>query len=101
MTIHLPQDVERSINAAVLSGRFASVDDAMTKAARMLLQRLNQAQAATLAASEAAATAPTPVWEKVLQNMEAVPDEVFDRIPADSSAQLDHYLYGTPKRPTA
>jgi hypothetical protein len=33
--------------------------------------------------------------------MDAVPDEVFDRIPTDSSAQLDQYLHGTPKRPTA
>ncbi len=38
MTIHLPKDVESSINAAVHSGHFASVDDAMTEAARLLLQ---------------------------------------------------------------
>ena len=30
MTIHLPPDIERSIQAAVHSGQFASVDDAMT-----------------------------------------------------------------------
>jgi hypothetical protein len=35
-----------------------------------------------------------------LENMQAVPDEVFERIAADSSEQLDHYLYDTPKRPT-
>jgi Arc/MetJ-type ribon-helix-helix transcriptional regulator len=42
MTIHLPNDVERSIEAAVKSGRFASVDEAMTKAAQLLLQELKQ-----------------------------------------------------------
>jgi Arc/MetJ-type ribon-helix-helix transcriptional regulator len=42
MTIHLPNDVERSIEAAVQSGRFASVDEAMTKAAHLLLQELKQ-----------------------------------------------------------
>ena len=42
MTIHLPKDVERSIEAAVHSGHFASVDDAMTEAARRLLQELKQ-----------------------------------------------------------
>jgi Arc/MetJ-type ribon-helix-helix transcriptional regulator len=42
MTIHLPKDVESSINEAVLSGRFASVDEAMTKAAQLLLQELKQ-----------------------------------------------------------
>ena len=41
MTIHLPKDLESSINAAVLSGHFAS-DDAMTEAARLLLQKLNK-----------------------------------------------------------
>ncbi len=42
MTIHLPNDVERSIEAFVQNGRFASVDEAMTKAAQLLLQELNQ-----------------------------------------------------------
>ena len=44
MTIHLPEDVERSIEAAVHSGHFASVDDAMTEAARRLLRELKQDQ---------------------------------------------------------
>ncbi len=43
MMIHLPQDVERSIEAAVHSGRFASVDDAMAEAARLLLRELAEA----------------------------------------------------------
>jgi Arc/MetJ-type ribon-helix-helix transcriptional regulator len=42
MTIHLPKEVENSINEAVLSGRFASIDDAMTKAAKLLLEQLNR-----------------------------------------------------------
>jgi Arc/MetJ-type ribon-helix-helix transcriptional regulator len=42
MTIHLPPDIESSIQAAVHSGHFASVDDAMTEAARLLLQKLKQ-----------------------------------------------------------
>jgi Arc/MetJ-type ribon-helix-helix transcriptional regulator len=40
MTIHLPEDVERSIEAAVHGGLFASVDDAMAEAARLLLHNL-------------------------------------------------------------
>jgi Arc/MetJ-type ribon-helix-helix transcriptional regulator len=96
MNINLPKDVEDSILAKVSSGVFPSVDAAMSEAARLLLERLDQGQAS----AETSAPARVPVWEKVLKDMEAVPDEVFDRIPADSSAQLDHYLYGTPKRPT-
>lgn len=37
MTIHLPADLERSIEAAVHSGRYASVDDAIGQAVRLLL----------------------------------------------------------------
>lgn len=42
MTIHLPKDIERSIVAAVHSGYFASVDEAMDKAARLLLRDMEQ-----------------------------------------------------------
>jgi Arc/MetJ-type ribon-helix-helix transcriptional regulator len=41
MTIHLPADVETSIEAAVHSGRFASVDEAMAEAA-LLLRTIKQ-----------------------------------------------------------
>jgi Arc/MetJ-type ribon-helix-helix transcriptional regulator len=40
MTIHLPQDVESSLQAAVHCGHFASLDEAMTEAARLLLREL-------------------------------------------------------------
>ncbi len=44
MTIHLPIDLENSIRAEVARGHFASLDDAMTEAARLLL-RQQEAQA--------------------------------------------------------
>ena len=40
-----------------------------------------------------------PAWKQVLDNMKDLADDEFDRMPADSSEQLDHYIYGTPKRP--
>lgn len=40
MTIQLPKELESSIEAAVQSGRFASVDEAMAEAARLLLSDL-------------------------------------------------------------
>jgi len=42
MTIRLPNDLEGQVQAAVRSGRFASVDDAMAEAARLLLRELDQ-----------------------------------------------------------
>jgi Arc/MetJ-type ribon-helix-helix transcriptional regulator len=42
MTIRLPNDLESSIEAVVHSGRFASIDDAMAEAVRLLLRQVNQ-----------------------------------------------------------
>jgi hypothetical protein len=39
-----------------------------------------------------------PIWEVVMEIVSCVPDEVFDRLPADAASQVDHYLYGLPKR---
>ena len=42
MTIHLPKELETSIQAVVHSGLFTSVDDAMAEAARLLLRTITQ-----------------------------------------------------------
>jgi Arc/MetJ-type ribon-helix-helix transcriptional regulator len=47
MTIQLPPRLENPILAAVHSGRYASLDDAMTEAAAMLVERLEMEQALT------------------------------------------------------
>lgn len=39
-----------------------------------------------------------PIWEVIADNMRGVPDEVFDRLPKDGASQVDHYIYGLPKR---
>lgn len=38
------------------------------------------------------------LWEMVKHIIEEVPDEEWEKIPADASLNLDHYLYGSPKR---
>ena len=43
MTIHLPNDLASRLEAAVGRGQFASVDDAMAEAARILLRDLERA----------------------------------------------------------
>jgi Arc/MetJ-type ribon-helix-helix transcriptional regulator len=45
VTVHLPQELESDILAAVHSGRYASLDDAMSEAASLLLERLKQERA--------------------------------------------------------
>jgi Arc/MetJ-type ribon-helix-helix transcriptional regulator len=44
MTIHLPKDLESSVRSLVQGGRFASVDDAMAEAARLLLEQQPEAK---------------------------------------------------------
>jgi Arc/MetJ-type ribon-helix-helix transcriptional regulator len=104
MTIHLPPEVESSIHAAVHSGHFASVDAAMTKAASLLLDQLKQAQTQAMppAVSQADSVLKhKPIWEVVDELRKSVPPEEFAKLPKDGAEQLDHYLYGSPKRPPA
>lgn len=49
MTIHLPPHLESSLQAAVRSGRFTSLDDAMARAATLLLEELGQEPTEALA----------------------------------------------------
>ena len=85
------------IRSQVQSGRHPSADSVIDEALRLLVER----ERVESDRAEPSVPGPMPVWERVLENMRHVPDEVFDRIPADSSEQLDHYVYGTPKRPPA
>ena len=38
------------------------------------------------------------IWDKVKDRMEAIPPEAWDEVPKDGAANVDHYLYGAPKK---
>lgn len=38
------------------------------------------------------------LWDVIQDIVKDVPDEVWERVPADGSEQHDHYLYGSPKK---
>jgi hypothetical protein len=40
------------------------------------------------------------IWEKMDDIIASIPPEVLDELPADASENLDHYLYGAPKKGT-
>jgi antitoxin component of MazEF toxin-antitoxin module len=40
-----------------------------------------------------------PFWERIVALTADISPEELDRLPTDGAAQLDHYLYGHPKRP--
>ncbi len=39
-----------------------------------------------------------PFWERIAALTADAPQEELDKVPTDGAAQLDHYLYGHPKR---
>ena len=64
------------------------------------LQRIVDGQSISLLASgelEGDPSAP-PIWETLAKIMEGIPDEELAKLPTDGAAQLDHYIYGTPKK---
>ncbi len=94
MTIHLPEDLDRFVQAKIQTGRFASEDAAIIEAVR-LLQQSEELTSKNVLSTPAA----EPAWQRVLHIMGQIPDTELDRLPADGAEQLDHYIYGTPKRP--
>ena len=101
MTIHLPENLESSILEVVRSGQFASVDEAMAEAARLLLRRVEHERREIVtpaALQEAPTLSQTPIWEEILELTADIPDEEWNKLPVDGAEQHDHYIYGTPKR---
>ena len=39
-----------------------------------------------------------PIWEIFEEASRDIPDDVLARLPTDLAAQVDHYVYGLPKR---
>ena len=102
MTIQLPENLEGPILAAVQSGRYASLDDAMAEAASLLVQRLRQEQTqAEQPSASQAEPAPEhkPIWEEFAEIAASIPDDEWAKLPGNGAEQHDHYIYGTPKRP--
>jgi Arc/MetJ-type ribon-helix-helix transcriptional regulator len=100
MTIHVSKDVEIAINAAVQSGQFASAGEMIDTLVHEYQQRTRQQASPPEAAQEAPTAACKPIWERILERTAAIPDEEWDKLPVDGAEQHDHYIYGTPKRPT-
>jgi Arc/MetJ-type ribon-helix-helix transcriptional regulator len=97
MTIHVSKEVEGSIKVAVQSGQFASADDMITKLVQEYSQRTQPPPAAS---DQPPPAAHKPIWEVADEIRKSIPAEEWAKLPPDGAAQLDHYIYGSPKRPT-
>lgn len=97
MTIRLPDELESYVKKLVDQGRFANAEEALAEAIRLLQQKEHAAGAR----EPLSQGSPEPAWQLVLSIMKDTPNSEFERIPLDSSEQLDHYVYGTAKRMTS
>jgi Arc/MetJ-type ribon-helix-helix transcriptional regulator len=82
MTIHLPPHIESSIQAAVHDGRYATFDDAMTEAATLLVQRLEQEQGQTKPTEAATAVPSDPllgIWRDAPDEIDEIVAEAMQR----------------------
>ena len=68
--------------------------DEQDRLARLLL---DAAEAANEANGEGS-TERKPIWEKIRERAMKIPEEELEKLPTDGAAELDHYIYGTPKR---
>lgn len=99
MTIHLPIDVENSIHAEVLSGHFASADEAIAAAWRAFQQQQKLPLPKEHAAAESyPAQAGKPIWDEIQELTADVADEVWDALPTDLAERHNHYLYGVRRK---
>lgn len=98
MTIHVSKDAENAINAVVSSGQFASADEMVERLVREYAQSHRQQPSASEAKPGPARKL---IWEVAAELRESIPAEEWDKLPTDGARQLDHYIYGSPKRTDA
>lgn len=49
-------------------------------------------------ATPIANAAPRPIWEEFEAFADQLPEAIAQTLPTDGAAQIDHYLYGSPKQ---
>ncbi len=65
---------------------------------RELLQIVENMQPQSVVESLANVDHSRPIWEIITEINSQVPPETFNNVPMDGSINLDHYLYGAPKK---
>ena len=105
MNVSLTDELRDFVRSKVESGAFPSEEAVLEEAVRRLRQDdQNGGQphvdgAPTVADREARPAVQKPLWQLIAEISRRIPDEEWAKLPDDASYQLDHYLYGAPKRP--
>jgi Arc/MetJ-type ribon-helix-helix transcriptional regulator len=96
MNVPISETWHRFVREEVESGRFPT-EAAVVEEALALLSETERRHSAPGSTGE---TAARPIGEVIDGLMSGIPQDVLDRLPEDGAAQHDHYIYGTPRRPT-
>jgi len=96
MNVPLSENWRRFVREEVETGRFPS-EAAVVEEALGLLKRREDDHAESKAGNGAGRKS---IGEIIDEFMSDLPEDVLERLPADGAAQHDHYIYGTPKRPS-
>lgn len=92
LTLNLPPDVEQAYLAEA-QAKGVPIDALVRE---VLIARQAGPELAT--EPEEQSRDPRPIWEVMLANLKDVPPEDFAKLPKDGASEVDHYLYGHPKR---
>ena len=112
MKLSLSPETERLIEEKVSSGRYQSADEVVRESIKLLDERDNghpEAPADAMSpppapeeeTGEPAAQKgkkPATLYELFEPIWASVPAEEWEKLPRDLSINLDHYLYGAPKK---
>ena len=106
MKLSLTPETERLIEEKVSSGRYQSADEVVREGLKRLDERDNGGPPASAEKAEPEQAEPSAEKaEKVSDIIElfkpiwaSVPESEWEKLPCDLSINLDHYLYGAPKK---
>jgi Arc/MetJ-type ribon-helix-helix transcriptional regulator len=99
MNVSLTAELRDFVREKVESGAFASEEAVLEEAVRRFRQDDQNQSRPPVADREASAAEKRPLWEHIAAIARRIPDADWVKLPDDGSYQLDHYLYGAPKRP--
>jgi Arc/MetJ-type ribon-helix-helix transcriptional regulator len=96
--VELPEQTAEEIEGYVRAGRFASAAEAVRTAVLDFVRRRRREISERPSAETRKPQEHRPIEEVLAEIAAQVPDKEWERLPADLSDNLDHYLYGAPKR---
>ena len=92
MNVTLSPEHEKLVRAKVSNGDFESAEEVVARALNDFAER-ERADGNGSGPSEA-----RPIWEVIEDIMSDTPPEEAAKLPTDGARNIDHYVYGLPKK---